>query len=129
MSSFSSYAFLKFCFPCDVDVADQFSASLGHSSSSHLNNPATVSVSFYTMGMPCLGILTKVPGLGIGACLVSFAILIVTLIGVRVYLVLQNKRRESTRQQMSGQVEDHATSEFDFKNLTDKQNPLFVYAY
>ncbi|KAL6241218.1 hypothetical protein RBB50_011897 [Rhinocladiella similis] len=68
-------------------------------------------------------------GLGIGACLVSFAILIVTLIGVRVYLVLQNKRRESTRQQMSGQVEDHATSEFDFKNLTDKQNPLFVYAY
>ncbi|KAK6385596.1 uncharacterized protein PV06_08172 [Exophiala oligosperma] len=68
-------------------------------------------------------------GLGIGACLVSFAILIVMLIGVRIYLVFQNKRRDITRQQIHGQVEDHTTTEFDFKNLTDKQNPLFVYAY
>ncbi|KIW12276.1 hypothetical protein PV08_09553 [Exophiala spinifera] len=68
-------------------------------------------------------------GLGIGACMVSFAVLIVMLISLRIFLVFQNKRRESTRLQLSEQAEDHTMTEFDFKNLTDKQNPLFVYAY
>ncbi|KAL2434582.1 putative transporter [Exophiala dermatitidis] len=68
-------------------------------------------------------------GLGIGACLVSFALLIVILIGFRFYLMWQNRRRESTRIEMSGLTDDHATTEFDFKNLTDKQNPLFIYTF
>jgi uncharacterized protein HemX len=62
-------------------------------------------------------------GLGIGACLVSFAILIVLVLVMGFYLHWQNKRRQS----------DRSTSEAAAENVeffdSDQTNPGFVYVY
>lgn len=40
----------------------------------------------------------------------------------------QNKLRKALREDADAHNQDNNT-EFDFKNLTDKENPLFVYVY
>ncbi|KAL5356742.1 major facilitator superfamily domain-containing protein [Aspergillus floccosus] len=60
-------------------------------------------------------------GLGIGACMVSFIILIVMVLAMRFYLVWQNKRRNGDRSSVGENLE--------FFDLSDKQNPEFVYVY
>lgn len=61
--------------------------------------------------------------------MVSFAILIVTTICIRYYLAWQNKVRTDVRHQVELQNSEAEASQYDFKNLTDKENPLFVYVY
>ncbi|KAJ5624269.1 MFS transporter ACS family allantoate permease [Penicillium lagena] len=63
-------------------------------------------------------------GLGIGACLCSFAILIVLVLVMGFYLNWQNKRRQSDRSTSEAAVEN-----VEFFDLTDETNPGFVYVY
>lgn len=55
--------------------------------------------------------------------------LIVTVILLRFYLQWQNKIRERERQESAEANGDSQHTIFDFKDLTDKENPLFVYVY
>lgn len=48
---------------------------------------------------------------------------------LRFYLQWQNRVRESTRQESELANIDLENTVFDFKDLTDKENPLFVYVY
>ena len=64
------------------------------------------------------------PGLGIGACLVSFVILIVLVLLMGFYLNWQNRRRQSERAPSDAAVEN-----VEFFDLTDRSNPGFVYVY
>lgn len=67
--------------------------------------------------------------LGIGSCLVSFAILIGITIALRFYLIWQNKLRASARHAVEESSSQEDLARYGFRNLSDKQNPLFVYVY
>lgn len=67
--------------------------------------------------------------LGIGSCLVSFAILIASSVFLRYWLVWQNKKRATTREAVERQCSEADLAQYAFRNLTDKENPLFVYVY
>ncbi|KAJ6447308.1 MFS transporter, ACS family, allantoate permease [Purpureocillium lavendulum] len=67
--------------------------------------------------------------LGMGSCLVSFAILILMTVALRFYLVWQNKSRASARQAMEESNTEEELAQYGFRNLTDKENPMFVYVY
>lgn len=69
-------------------------------------------------------ILTEL-GLGIGALVVSVALCIVSYSYLAVFLVLKNKKNEAKRLAAM----DSAIENIEFLDLTDKQNPLFVYVY
>lgn len=62
--------------------------------------------------------------LGIGACVISFVILIVLVLVMGFYLHWQNKRGQSDRSTSEAAVEN--VKFFDF---TDRTNPGFVYVY
>ncbi|OKL59725.1 hypothetical protein UA08_05031 [Talaromyces atroroseus] len=63
-------------------------------------------------------------GLGVGSCMVSFAVLIVMVIALRIYLGWQNNKRRS------GGMDDLVTvGNLEFFDLTDQVNPRFVYVY
>ncbi|KAL4898200.1 MFS general substrate transporter [Aspergillus ambiguus] len=64
-------------------------------------------------------------GLGIGSCLVSFAILIAMAVTMRFYLAWQNKKRMSA----SPELGDQGSADLEFYDLTDKKNPKFIYVY
>jgi len=64
-----------------------------------------------------------------GSCLVSFAILIVMTVCLRFYLVWQNKSRASARQALEEISTEEELAQYGFRNLTDKENPMFVYVY
>ena len=63
-------------------------------------------------------------GLGVGSCIVSFVILIVMVFVMRFYLHMRNKRRQSTEPTSEAAIEN-----VEFFDLTDKNNPVFVYVY
>ncbi|KAJ6172192.1 MFS transporter ACS family allantoate permease [Penicillium chermesinum] len=63
-------------------------------------------------------------GLGVGSCLVSFVILIVLVLIMRIYLHVLNKRRQSDQPMSEAAIEN-----VEFFDLTDKINPTFVYVY
>ncbi|CAK7223150.1 hypothetical protein SBRCBS47491_005107 [Sporothrix bragantina] len=67
--------------------------------------------------------------LGIGSCLVSFAILIALCIVLRFYLMWENKKRAAVRAEAERQMQEEGNTQYEFRNLTDKENPLFVYVY
>lgn len=50
---------------------------------------------------------------------------------LRFYLMWENKKRASVREAAEHQQQDDGQdhSHYDFRNLTDKENPLFVYVY
>lgn len=53
--------------------------------------------------------------------MVSFVVLIVMVLAMRFYLVWQNKRRNSDRSSVAENLQ--------FYDLSDQQNPEFVYVY
>jgi hypothetical protein len=61
--------------------------------------------------------------------LTSFAILIATLIGLRFYLIWCNRQRAAVRDSAIQDGHSEAVTEYDFMNLTDRENPVFVYVY
>ncbi|KAH8649204.1 MFS transporter [Xylariales sp. PMI_506] len=63
--------------------------------------------------------------LGIGSMVVSLALCVVSYVGVMVYLRWLNKTREAARVA----AEESAPENIEFMDLTDKENPLFVYVY
>lgn len=50
-------------------------------------------------------------------------------VGLRFYLIWQNSRRASARQVVEEQSTEEELALYGFRNLTDKENPLFVYVY
>jgi MFS transporter, ACS family, allantoate permease len=81
--------------------------------------------------MPCTlvwgnhGLTQTVLGLGIGSLCVSLGLCFITYIALWLYLVWQNKRRTPARLAAMETAPDN----IEFMDLTDKQNPLFVYVY
>jgi hypothetical protein len=67
------------------------------------------------------------PGLGIGSTIFTFAAMIVTAVVFRYYMVWLNKRRAPAREVALASLEGR--KETGFENLTDKENPLFLYVY
>jgi len=65
--------------------------------------------------------------LGIGSCIFAFAGMIVVSILFQVYIMWLNKTRVGERKAALAVLEGRL--ETGFEDLTDKQNPLFVYVY
>ncbi len=65
-------------------------------------------------------------GLGIGACMVTEAALLLSIVAFRFYLKFQNKKRAEVCDAVSGVAD---TENIEFLDLTDKQNARFVYVY
>ena len=70
---------------------------------------------------------TLLAALGIGSCIFTFAGMIVTSIFFQIYIMWVNKKRAPMRKEAEGVIEGRL--ETGFENLTDKENPLFVYVY
>jgi hypothetical protein len=64
--------------------------------------------------------------LGIGSCLVTQVLLLASIAIFRQYLWSQNKTRAATRAALA---EDDSLENIEFMDLTDKENPHFVYIY
>lgn len=63
-------------------------------------------------------------GLGVGSCIVSFVILIVMVFVMRFFLHIRNKRRQAAQFTLEAPIEN-----VEFFDLTDENNPVFVYVY
>ena len=50
-------------------------------------------------------------------------------LSLRFYLAWQNKTRRDARLALEEQSTAHELAGYAFRNLTDKENPLFVYVY
>ena len=70
---------------------------------------------------------TLTTALGIGSCIFTFAGMIVTSILFQVYIMWLNKNRALVRLQAENALQGRL--ETGFENLTDKENPLFLYVY
>jgi len=65
--------------------------------------------------------------LGIGSCVFTFAGMIVTAVLFQIYIMRLNKKRAPMREQALAVLEGRL--ETGFEDLTDKENPLFIYVY
>ena len=70
---------------------------------------------------------TLTTALGIGSCIFTFAGMIVTSILFQIYIMWLNKKRAPVRLQAENALQGRL--ETGFENLTDKENPLFLYVY
>ncbi|RDL32483.1 putative transporter [Venustampulla echinocandica] len=66
-------------------------------------------------------------GLGIGSTIFAFAAMTVTALVFRFYMIWLNKKRAPAREAALATLEGRR--ETGFENLTDRENPLFVYVY
>jgi hypothetical protein len=62
-----------------------------------------------------------------GSLVLSLALCIVFYVVLMVYLKWQNKRREPAR--LAAQHSGTTPENIEFLDLTDKENPIFVYVY
>lgn len=65
--------------------------------------------------------------LGIGSTIFAFAGMIFTVLVFRFYMVWLNKKRAPAREAALASLEGR--KETGFEDLTDRENPLFVYVY
>lgn len=65
--------------------------------------------------------------LGIGSTIFAFAGMIFTVVVFQVYVIYLNKKRAPAREIALAQLA--GKRETGFEDLTDKENPLFVYVY
>lgn len=70
---------------------------------------------------------SRVPDLGIGSCIFTFAGMIVTAVVFQIHVMHMNKKRAPQRREaeiaLGGRLENG------FEDLTDKENSLFEYVY
>jgi hypothetical protein len=64
-------------------------------------------------------------GLGIGSLCVSLGLCFITYTILCLYIIRENKKREPARLAAMPTAPDN----IEFLDLTDKENPLFVYVY
>jgi hypothetical protein len=88
----------------------------------HYSKPSTPTSTLHTFFA-----YTLISELGIGSCIFTFAGMIVTAVLFQIYIMRLNQKRAPIRDQALAVLEGRL--ETGFEDLTDKENPLFVYVY